>query len=49
MQTHPIQAFIVVHVTCKNDEDPFKNKLTRVLTNFSLFKSMGIFQTLKGS
>ena len=26
-----IQAFITVLVTCKNDEDPFKNESTRVL------------------
>ena len=29
-----IQAFMVVLVTCKNDEDPFKNESTRVLTTF---------------
>ena len=28
-----IQAFIVVLVTCKNEEDPFKNEGARVLTN----------------
>ena len=27
-----IQAFIVVRVTCKNEEDPIKNKGARVLT-----------------
>ena len=30
-----IQAFIVVPVTCKNEEDPIKNEGTRVLTRFS--------------
>ena len=30
-----IQAFIVVLVTCKNEEDPIKNKGARVLTRFS--------------
>ena len=30
-----IQAFIVVLVTCKNEEDPIKNEGTRVLTRFS--------------
>ena len=29
-----IQAFMVVLVTCKNDDDPFKNESTRVLTTF---------------
>ena len=27
-----IQAFIVVRVTCKNEEDPIKNEGSRVLT-----------------
>ena len=30
-----IQAFIVVLVTCKNEEDPIKNEGTRMLTRFS--------------
>ena len=30
-----IQAFIVVLITCKNEEDPLKNEGTRVLTRFS--------------
>ena len=29
-----IQAFIVVLVSCKNKEDPFKNEGTRVVTTF---------------
>ena len=29
-----IQALMVVFVTCKNDEDPFKNESTRVPTTF---------------
>ena len=29
-----IQAFIVVFITGKNDEDQSKNELTRVLTRF---------------
>ena len=29
-----IQAFIVVLVTCKNEEDPIKNEGGRVLTSF---------------
>ena len=44
-----IQAYIVVLITCKNEEDPIKNEGARVLTSFPHFKSMGIFQTLKGS
>ena len=31
----PIQAFIAVLVTCKNEEDPMKNGRARVLTRFS--------------
>ena len=30
-----IQAFIVVLLTCKNEEDPIKNEGARVLTKFS--------------
>ena len=30
-----IKTFIVVLVTCKNEEDPIKNKGARVLTRFS--------------
>ena len=44
-----IQAFIVFLITCKNEEDPIKNEGARVLTSFPHYKSMGIFQTLKGS
>ena len=44
-----IQAFIVVIITCKNEEDPIKNERARVLTSFPHYKSMGIFQMLKGS
>ena len=29
-----IQAFIVVLVTCKNEEDPIKNEGARMLTRF---------------
>ena len=29
-----IQAFLVILVTCKNDDDPFENESTRVLTTF---------------
>ena len=44
-----IQAFIVVLDTIKNDEDPSKNKSTRVLTTFlSLYKSMDIFSKVQG-
>ena len=32
-----IQAFIVVLATCKNEEDPFKNKGARVVTTDPLF------------
>ena len=38
-----IQAFIVVLITCKNEEHPIKNEGAKVLTRFSHYKSMGIF------
>ena len=43
-----IQAFIVVLVTCKNEEDPIKNEGARVLTRFSPLYSMGIFLNTQG-
>ena len=43
-----IQAFIVVLVTCKNEEDPIKNEGARVLTRFPHYKSMGIFSDAQG-
>ena len=43
-----IQAFMVVLVTYKNDEDPLKNESTRVLTTFSHYKSMEIFSDIQG-
>ena len=39
-----IQAFIEVLVTCKNEEDPFKNEGARVVTCLCR-----IFMMLKGS
>ena len=33
----PIQAFMVVLVTCKNEEDQFKNEGARVATTFLPF------------
>ena len=46
-----IQAFIVVLVTCKNEEDPIKNEGATVLTRFSpcIISLWEFFQTLKGS
>ena len=38
-----IQAFIVVLVTCKNDEDPSKMKALECSQHFSHYKSMEIF------
>ena len=35
-------------VTCKNEEDPFKNDYTRVVTIFSHYKSMRIFPDAQG-
>ena len=43
-----IQAFIVVLLTCKNEEDSIKNEGARVLTRFSHDKSMGIFSDAQG-
>ena len=39
---------MVVLVTCKNEEDPLKNKGARVATTFSHYKSMGIFPDAQG-
>ena len=38
-----IQTFMVVLVTCKNEEDPIKNEGPRVLKRFPHYKSMGFF------
>ena len=38
-----IQAFIVVDVTCMNEEDPIKHEGARVLTRFPPFKVYGNF------
>ena len=43
-----IQAFIVVLVTCKNEEDPNKNEGARVLTRFSPLKVYGNFSDAQG-
>ena len=43
-----IQAFIVVLVTCKNEEDPSKNEGPRVVTTFYHYKSMGTFPDAHG-
>ena len=39
---------MVVLVTYKNEEDPFKNEGARVVNNFSHCKSIGIFQDAQG-
>ena len=39
-----IQAFIVVLITCKNEEDPIKNEEQ----DFPHYKSMGIFSDAQG-
>ena len=38
-----IRDFMVVFVSCKNEEDPIKKDGARVATTFSHCKSMGIF------
>ena len=42
------QAFIVVLVTCKNDEDPFKKKALGCSQHFSHYKSMENFSDIQG-
>ena len=37
------QAFIVTFVTCKNEEDPFKNECTRVIATFLPLQVYGDF------
>ena len=43
-----IQAFMVVLVTCKNEEDRSKKEGTQVVTTFSNYKSLGIFSNAQG-
>ena len=40
--------FMHVLVTCKNEDDRFKNEGARVFTRFLPFKSMGIFPDAQG-
>ena len=44
----PIQAFMAVLVTCKNEEDPLENVILEWSQRFSHFKSMGIFPNAQG-
>ena len=44
-----IQAFMHVIVTCKNEDDRFKNEGARVFTRFLPLSLWGIFQMPKGS
>ena len=44
----PICEFMGVHIACKNEEDPIKSEGTGVVTTFSHYKSMGIFQDAQG-
>ena len=44
-----IQAFMDLHVTCKNEEDPFKMKVLKWSQKISHCTSMQIFMRLKGS
>ena len=43
-----IQAFIVVLIVCKNDEDLFKIETLEWSQHFSHYKSMGIFPNAQG-
>ena len=47
-KTKHIQASMGVCVTCKNEEDPFKNESARVVTTDSNCKSMRIFYDAQG-
>ena len=44
----PIQAFMHVLVTCKNEDDRIKLKELECSQDFSYYKSMGIFQDAQG-
>ena len=44
-----IQAFIVVLLICKNEYDLSKMRALEWSQQYSHYKSMGIFKTLKGS
>ena len=44
-----IQAFMVVLVACKNDEDPFKTEGLRVLITLLLISLWESFMTFRGS
>ena len=43
-----IQAFMVVLITCKGEEDRDKNEGSRVLTMIPHYKPMGIFSNAQG-
>ena len=43
-----IQAFMVVLVTCKNEEDPIKMKALECYQDFPHYKSMGLFSNAQG-
>ena len=43
-----IQALMYALVTCKNEDDRFKNEGARVFTRFLHYKSMGIFPDAQG-
>ena len=47
--SNPFNLLMVDLVTCKNEEDPFENEGTRVVTTFLPLCLWGFFQTLKGS
>ena len=48
LKSNSFKSFIEVLVTCKNEEDPFKNKGARVVTiDLSHCKSMQIFYDAK--
>ena len=43
-----IQAFMGLHVTCKNEEDPLKMKVLERSQKISHCKSMQVFYDAKG-
>ena len=44
-----IQAFMVVLITCKNEEDLFKNEGSNEVKTFPIISVLGSFKALKGS
>ena len=48
LKSKPIQVFMHVLISCKNEEDQIKNEGARVFTTFLPCKSMGILSDAQG-